>query len=45
MKGEELRAHVELRNKIGVTVMEQALAEHSHQVFESIRTEIMDKRA
>ena len=45
MKGEELRARVELRNKIGVTVMEQELAKYSHRVFESIRTEVMDRRA
>jgi hypothetical protein len=45
VKGEELRARVELRNKIGVTVVEQPLAERSHRVFESIRTEVMDKRA
>lgn len=45
MKGEELRARVELRNKIGVTAMEQALAEHSHRVFELIRIEVMDRRA
>ena len=45
MKREELRAHVELRNKIGVTIMEQALADRSHWVFELIRTEVMDRRA
>ena len=45
MKGEELRAHVELRNKIGVTVVEQALVELSHRVFESIRTKVMDRLA
>ena len=42
MKGEELRARVELRNKIGVMAMERALAERSHRVFESIQTDFMD---
>ena len=45
MKGEELRAHVELRNKIGVMVVESALVDRSHWVFESIRIEVMDRRA
>ena len=43
MKGEELRARVELRNKIGVMVVEQALVDRSHWVFESIRIEVMDR--
>ena len=45
MKGEELRARVELRNNIGVTTVEQALDERSHQVFESIRIEVMNRWA